>query len=285
VTEPLKVGGFALQLLSDGRFRLDGGAMYGVVPKSLWCRNEPEVDDKNRVPLDLGSLLITTPLGKRVLVDTGLSSKYEKNPKFLKVYDVQRARTLHDELGDLGLGPGDIDLVVNTHLHFDHAGGDTELGASGRPEPAYPKARYVIQKQEWHDANHPHERNAASYLEENFAVLGERKVLELVDGEVELEPGLKVMKSGGHCAGHQIVTVEAEGKTAVYLGDLVPTRAHVPLPWVMAYDLDPVGTLEFKRKLFQRASGKDWVLLFDHDPVRRHARLKDDAGRYAADEA
>ncbi|MBI3553207.1 MAG: MBL fold metallo-hydrolase [Elusimicrobia bacterium] len=277
----LRVGRFEVFLLSDGRFRLDGGAMYGVVPKSLWCRHE-DVDDKNRVLLDLGCLLIKTPAGKNVLVDAGLSSKFDSDAKFKSVYAVVRQKTLRDGLKEHGLAPSDIDLVINTHLHFDHAGGDTEFDASGRPVPAFPKARYVVQRQEWEDANHPHERNAASYMEENYAVLGERKVLELVDGEAELEPGLKAVRTGGHCAGHQGVLIESEGQAAFYLGDTVPTRAHVPLPYIMAYDLFPLDTLDFKRNLYERALKGDWLLLFDHDATMRSAKLALEGGRYKA---
>ena len=277
----LKVGQFEVFLLSDGRFRLDGGAMFGVVPKTLWCRHE-DVDDKNRVLLDLGCLLIKTPRGKTVLVDTGLSSKFDKDPKFHKIYDVERRRALGDELKDHGLAPSDVDLVVNTHLHFDHAGGDTEYDESGRPVPAFPKARYVVQKREWEDANAPHERNAASYFDMNYAVLGERKALELIDGDAELEPGLKAVRTGGHCAGHQGVLIESEGQAAFYLGDTVPTRAHVPLPYVMAYDLYPLDTLDFKRRLYEKALKGDWLLLFDHDRSLRHAKLALADGRYRA---
>jgi glyoxylase-like metal-dependent hydrolase (beta-lactamase superfamily II) len=276
----MKIGRFEVFPLSDGKFRLDGGAMFGTVPKTLWCRHEP-ADESNRITLTLGSLLIKTPKGKNVLVDTGLSSKYESDPKFLKIYAVERPVTLRDELKTHGLAPSDIDLVINTHLHFDHAGGDTER-EGGKIVPAFPKARYVIQKDEWGDANHPHERNAASYLAENFSALDERKVLQLVEGETELEPGLSVLQTGGHCRGHQMAMIKSEGQTAVYLGDLVPTRSHIPLPWVMGYDLFPVDTLEFKRKLYERALKEDWTLFFDHDVKRRSAKLGMVDGRLVA---
>ena len=277
----MKIGRFEALLLSDGTFRLDGGAMYGTVPRSLWCRHESP-DEKNRIPLALGCLLIRTPSGRNVLVDAGLSSKYDANAKFKTIYAVDRSVTLRDELKARGLAPADIHLVINTHLHFDHAGGDTEFDDAGRPVPAFPNARYLIQKDEWEDANHPHERNAASYMEENFAPLEDKKVLELVSGDYEIEPGLRVTRSGGHTRGHQCVTIESEGQTAIYLGDLVPTRAHVPLPYIMGYDLYPVDTLECKRKFYVEALAKDWTLLFQHDVGRRSAKLVLHEGRYAA---
>ena len=279
----LQVGGFTLDLLSDGFFRLDGGAMYGVVPKSLWCRAEPETDDRNRVLLDLGCLLITTPKGTRVLVDTGLGGKYDGDARFTKMFAVERSRTLEHGLRELGLDESKIDVVTNTHLHFDHAGGNT-VREDGRVRPAFSRARYVVQKAEWDCANKPHERNAASYLDENFAALADSKRFELIDGTVELEPGLKLVKTGGHSDGHQIVVIESEGQGAVYLGDLVPTRAHVPLPYIMGYDLYPMETLELKRSLYAQAQAKDWFLLFDHDKQRRYAKLGNDAGRWFAKE-
>ena len=275
----IKVGRFEVHQLTDGTFRLDGGAMFGVVPKTLWCRSNP-ADDKNRIPLALGCLLIRTPAGRNVLVDTGLSSKYDRNPKFREIYCVERPSTLRDSLKALGLAPEDVRLVINTHLHFDHAGGDTEFDADGRPAPQFPRAKYVIQKDEWEDAARPHERNQASYLPENFEPLDKVGLLELVDGEFELEPGLKVLRSGGHTRGHQCVLIESEGQAALFLGDLVPTRTHVPLPWIMAYDLFPAATLEAKRSLLERALERKWMLLFQHDPQQRAGTLaRTDDGR------
>ncbi|MBI4051873.1 MAG: MBL fold metallo-hydrolase, partial [Elusimicrobia bacterium] len=194
----MKIGKFEIYPVSDGLFRLDGGAMFGVVPKMLWDKSNP-ADERNRISLALGCLLIKTPKGRWVLVDTGLSDKYEKDPKFMKIYAVERPKTLFDELKSHALAASDISLVLNTHLHFDHCGGNTIWENGGKkPAPAFPKAKYVIQKAEWEDAQHPHERNQASYLPENFECLQEHKVLELVEGEFELEPGLKVLRSGGH---------------------------------------------------------------------------------------
>ena len=184
----MKVGRFEVHTIADGSFRLDGGAMFGTVPKTLWCRHA-QPDELNRIPLCLGSLLIRTPRGKTVLVDAGLSSKYDHNAKFLKIFCIDRAVTLRDELKNHGLQAKDIDMVINTHLHFDHAGGDTEISDDGRLVPTLPHARYLVQKLEWEDAHHPHERNQASYMEENFAPLEAAKVLDLVDGDFEIEPG------------------------------------------------------------------------------------------------
>jgi len=273
----MKIGRFEVEAVSDGLFRLDGGAMYGVVPRVLWEKVAPP-DERNRIRLALGCLLIRTPRGRSVLVDTGLSDKYDRDPKFLRTYGIERPRTLHDELKARGLGPSDIDLVVNTHLHFDHCGGNTRL-EDGRLVPAFPRARYLVQKAEWEDAASPHERSRASYLPENFEALEEAKALELVEGEFEIEPGLKVLRSGGHTRGHQCVAVESEGQGALFLGDLIPTRSHVPLPWIMGYDLFPLDTLEAKRGLLSTARERDWTLLFQHDPGQRSGRLRSVEGR------
>ncbi|MHB2025059.1 MAG: MBL fold metallo-hydrolase [Elusimicrobiota bacterium] len=277
----MKIGRFEIHAISDGVFRLDGGAMYGVVPRTLWCRHH-EPDDKNRIELALGCLLIRSPNGKNILVDAGLSSKYDRSPKFRDIYGVIRRRTARDELSSLGLEPKDIHLVINTHLHFDHAGGDTENDENGKPVPAFPNANYVVQKEEWEDANAPHERNKASYLEENFAPLDEFKRLALVSGDAEIEPGISVLRSGGHTRGHQCVKISSEGKTALFLGDLIPTRAHLPLPYIMAYDLYPLDTLEIKRKLLAQACENDWTLIFQHDAKVRMAKAVHQDGRYMA---
>ena len=279
--EPLQVGKFRLFPIKDGSFRLDGGAMFGVVPKTLWNREIP-ADELNRIPLALGVLLIQTPQGRLILVDTGLSSKYDNNPKFKKLYAVERPKTLRDHLNSMGISPKDISLVVNTHLHFDHAGGNTEFSGGGIPVPAFPNARYLIQKEEWEDASHPHERNQASYFKENFEPLDGARLVDLVEGEYEIEPGLKVVRSGGHTRGHQCVQIESEGEIAVFLGDLIPTSAHLPLPWIMGYDLYPVDTLEFKRSMLKKATDENWTLIFQHDVGLRHAKLDFRNGRYSA---
>ncbi|MBI4063009.1 MAG: MBL fold metallo-hydrolase [Elusimicrobia bacterium] len=273
----LKIGRFKVEPLTDGTFRLDGGAMFGVVPKALWCRHHP-ADENNRIDLALGCLLVKTPKGHHVLVDTGLSDKYEQDAKFKKIYAVNRPSTLFDALKERGLTPEDIDVVINTHLHFDHCGGNT-VRQDGHEKPTFPKAKYIIQAAEWEDANHPHERNQASYLEENFGCLQKAKLLELVDGEFEVEPGLKVLRSGGHTRGHQCALVESEGQGVLFLGDLVPTRSHVPLPWIMGYDLYPMDTLEQKRHLFKLARERDWLLVFQHDPKQVMGHLRQSDGR------
>src|SRR5262245_14617841 len=235
----IALGDVRVHVLRDGRFALDGGAMFGVVPRVLWERTHP-ADDRNRVTLGLNVALVETA-GRRVLVDTGMGERWSEKERAL--YGLDRSQNLLGSLAALGLGPGDIDVVVNTHLHFDHAGGNlTETG--GRLAPTFPRARYVVQRGEWEDATHPHGRNRRPYREAGFVPLAEARCLEPVQGEVEVAPGVRVVPVGGHTAYHQMVVVEGGGQTLAIPTDLLPTTSHLPLPWLMSYDLFPVGTLE-----------------------------------------
>lgn len=274
------LGDIQVHVLSDGGFALDGGAMFGVVPRVVWEKTDPP-DEKNRVALGLNVALIESG-GKRILVDTGMGDKWGE--KESRMYRLDRAQTLLGSLHALGLAPGDIDVVVNTHLHFDHAGGNTRM-VEGKAVPTFPRARYVVQMGEWEDATHPHERSRASYREENFVPLAESRQLDTVQGEVEIAPGVRVVPVGGHTAYHQMVVVEGGGQTLAIPTDLLPTTSHLPLPFVMAYDLFPVGTLEAKRRLLERAAHERWLLLFYHDPRVALGRIKRDGDRAVLDQA
>lgn len=269
-----------MDVLQDGRFALDGGALFGVVPRAVWERTDPP-DTENRVTLALNVALVETA-GQRILVDTGLGDKWGERET--RLYRIDRSTTLLGELRARGLAPEDIDIVVNTHLHFDHAGGNTRV-VDGRTLPTFPKARYVVQMGEWEDATHPHERSRASYLEADFVPLAEARQLETIQGEQELAPGVRVVPVGGHTAYHQMVVIEGGGETLAIPTDLLPTASHLPLPYVMGYDLFPVGTLEAKRRLLARASSEGWYLLFYHDPRAALGRVKQAQGRYLLSEA
>jgi glyoxylase-like metal-dependent hydrolase (beta-lactamase superfamily II) len=275
----IALGEVRVHVLHDGLFALDGGAMFGVVPKVVWERTDP-ADEKNRVTLALNMALIETA-GMRILVDTGMGDKWGERES--RMYRIDRSRTLLGSLAELRLGPDDVDMVVNTHLHFDHAGGNTR-SVDGRIAPTFAKARYVVQKGEWHDATHPHERNKASYLEENLAPVAEAGQLDLVEGDAEVAPGVRVVRVGGHTAHHQIVVVEGGGRHLVIPTDLLPTTSHLPLPWVMGYDLFPVDTLEAKRRLLEQAAGEGWDMLFYHDSRRPLGRIRSSEGRFVAEE-
>lgn len=271
----IALGDVKVHVLGDGAFALDGGAMFGVVPRVVWEKTDPP-DEKNRVGLALNVALVETR-GKRILVDTGMGDKWGEKER--RMYRIDRSSTLLDALRAHGLGPEDIDVVINTHLHFDHAGGNTRV-VDGRVVPTFPRARYVVQLGEWEDATHPHERNRASYLESNYVPLAESRQLDTLQGQVELAPGVRVIPVGGHTAYHQMVVVEGGGRTLVVPTDLLPTASHLPLPFVMGYDLFPVGTLEAKRRLLRQAAEEDWAILFYHDPRTTVGRVRVEGERF-----
>ena len=244
--------------------------MFGVIPKPLWERRIPP-DERNRISLALRCLLVEHDDGP-VLIDTGLGNK--ESEKFKDIYGVDNAgaggRTrLEDALDELGVRPQDVRWVINTHLHFDHAGGNTYRDAAGTVALSFPNARYIVQRGELDFASHTNERTAGSYLRPNF----ERVPFTLVEGEVEVLPGVRCLPTPGHVPYHQSVLVESAGERACFLADLVPTSAHLPLPWIMGYDVEPLVTLESKRRLYARAEAEGWLLWFEHDPEVVAGRL------------
>lgn len=244
--------------------------MFGVVPKVLWEKKAP-ADAKNRIRLALRSLLVRT--GKAlVLVETGLGTKTSK--KFSEIYEISLDPGLQPSLQSLGLKAEDIDYVINTHLHFDHCGGNTVRNETGAVVPTFPRARYIIQKGEWEAAINPNEREKSSYLSENFLPLKEHGLLELIDGDTMIAEGIEVVLAPGHTARHQCVKVDSQGKTLFYLGDMVPTTSHIGLPYIMSYDLYPLDTLESRKKFYEQAIAEDWILAFVHDPGHYFGKVK-----------
>jgi glyoxylase-like metal-dependent hydrolase (beta-lactamase superfamily II) len=270
------LGDATLTMLNGGDFRLDGGAMHGVVPKTIWNRLV-SCDEHNRCTYSTNCLLVDIG-GTRVLVETGNGDKF---PARLKdIYGIDHDRSVSVSLRELGVEPESIDVVVLTHLHFDHVGGCTRRTASGAVEPVFTRARHIVQRTELDAAQRAHERNRASYLAENIEPLQAAGLLQAVDGEVEVTPGVTVVPTPGHSHGHQSVLIDGGGgEKALFLGDVVPTSVHVPLPWIMGYDLDVEGTLASKKRLYARAEPERWLLLFGHD--RRHAAhlSRDDRGQ------
>jgi methylmalonyl-CoA epimerase len=270
----LTLGDLELISLSDGFFALDGGAMFGVVPRTLWERRLPP-DDRHRIPLGMRPLLVR---GERtLLIDAGCGDKMDS--KSAAIYGLDRRYHLDHALADAGVGVGEIDLVLASHLHFDHIGGFTERGADGRLAPRFPNARYIAHGGEWHDATHPHERNRASYLPENFMPLHEAGVLTLVDDGAEIMPGVTLRRSGGHTMHHQVVMLMSGSRTAVFAADMYPTAVHVPDPWVMGYDLYPLDTLSFKRAFAREAIDGEYVIFFEHDPSMAAGILREADGQ------
>ncbi|MGE3177457.1 MAG: methylmalonyl-CoA epimerase [Vicinamibacterales bacterium] len=268
------LGDVELISLSDGFMALDGGAMFGVVPRTLWERRLPP-DDRNRIPLGLRPLVVRG--SKTVLIDAGCGDTMD--PKLTAIYGLDRQYHLAHALADAGLGVEDIDIVVASHLHFDHVGGFTERRSDGTLAPRFPKARYVAHAGEWQDATHPHERSRASYHPDNFEPLMAAGVLTLVEDGTEIAPGIRYRRSGGHTAHHQVVVIESSGQTAVFAADMYPTSVHVPDPWVMGYDLYPVETLDFKRTFAREAIDRDYLIFFEHDPSLAAGRLREAGGK------
>jgi glyoxylase-like metal-dependent hydrolase (beta-lactamase superfamily II) len=273
----VKLGAFEIYPVTDGRFRLDGGAMFGVVPRVVWEQCCP-ADEQNRIQLSLTCLLIQAH-GKNILVDTGLGNKWDAKTR--DRFAIDRRSPLSDSLKQVGLTAEDIHMVVNTHLHFDHAGGNTIKSDQGGVMPAFPKAKYFIQRGEYEDSVLPNERTRATYRQENFTPLAQANRCEFLEGNAELLPGVSVVVTQGHTRCHQAVKVESEGMVAFYLGDLIPTVSHLPLPYIAGYDLYPLQTLEAKRWVLDRAFEEGWLLVFDHDPQVQMGHVqKDVEGKY-----
>ena len=269
------LGDLELVSLSDGFIWLDGGAMFGVVPRPLWERKLPP-DDANRIPLGMRPLIIRD--GKTtVLIDAGCGDKMDA--KSAQIYNLDRRYHLDHSLADAGLTAEDIDIAVASHLHFDHVGGFTKIGADGTLVPRFPRAKYVAHRGEWDEATHPHDRNRASYLQDNFVPLQKAGVLTLVDDGAEIVPGIRYRRSGGHTANHQVVTIESAGKTAVFAADMYPTSSHISDPWVMGYDLYPVDTVMFKRAFAREAIDREYLVFFEHDPSMAAGYLRERGGK------
>lgn len=258
-------GGVRVSAVDAGLVRLDGGAMFGVVPKPLWSRRIA-ADERNRIPLAMRCLLIET--GNEVLlVDAGLGNKEDE--KFLEIYGVENAgdpTRLETSLREAGVRPEDVDTVILTHLHFDHAGGTTRRDDTGTIRPSFPAARHVVRRGEWEFAHSSNERVRASYFTESFDVLEQADLLDFVDEDGEVAPGVELVRTPGHTPHHQSVVVRAGKTTVFYPADLAPTSAHVRLPWIMGYDVEPLVTLESKRDWLTRAGREAWQIVFEHDP-------------------
>ena len=274
----IRIGDFTLTPLTDGNFRLDGGAMFGVVPKTLWDRRAP-ADEKNRISMSMRPLLIERhgAHAQRILIDAGCGDKMSE--KESAIYGFDRAFNLTHSLAQHGLTASDIDIVIASHLHFDHAGGFTARVADGPVAPRFPNAKYCIRRAEYEDATHPHERNRASYFLENFVPLVDAGVVTFNDGDTEIVPGVSVVRTGGHTMHHQLVRIVSGGRTAVFAADLIPTAAHIDDPWIMAYDLYPMDTLAYKRAFVREAIDREYVIFFEHDPGIAAGIISEDNGK------
>jgi methylmalonyl-CoA epimerase len=271
-----------LELISvcDGVLQLDGGAMFGVVPKPLWSRTTPS-DDRNRITLAMRPLVVRG--ARTMIIDAGLGDK--DDARFQELYGVDRVRNLDHTLAEAGLAPEDIDIVLASHLHFDHAGGFTTRDAHGRLRPKFPRAQYIVRRGEWEDATHPTDRTRASYLPDNYLPLADAGVLQLVDDDCTIMPGVTVRRTGGHTMHHQMIVMESGGRTAAFVADMMPTTAHAPDAWIMGYDLYPTDTLAAKQRFVPEAVEKRTLVFFEHDRLIAAGYLREEAGKRVVDVA
>lgn len=259
----LRIGKWKIIPIESGDFRLDGGAMMGSVPRVLWEKTNPP-DGVNRIDLALRCLLLDDG-DNRILIETGMGSKISQKTRSM-YHVVQPENPLKEKLAEAGYSPGNITHVTNSHLHFDHCGGNTEYDRKGNTVPAFPHARYFISDKNWITATNPGPRDRASYLEENFIPLMKQGLLELLPDKAEIVDGVSILIVNGHTPGQQLIKVESEGETLLFCGDLVPLRSHLKLPWIMGYDLHAGRTLEEKTDILNQAADKSWWLFFTHDP-------------------
>ena len=274
----MRVGSAELTIVSDGVFRMDGGALFGVVPKTIWSRLRTP-DRRNRIELGLNCLLIRAG-DKTVLMDTGVGTKHSRRTK--TIYRM-RAGMLVDNLARQGVQPDDIDLVILSHLHFDHVGGCTRYRrGSQEAVPVFPKATHLVQRADWQEATETNERTAPAYNPADFIPLEQAGQLELLDGDTELAPGLWVRRTGGHTAGHQFTYLESDGEKAACFGDIVPTPDHLPLNYVTSFDLYPQQSVEAKQRWLEPAEAENWLLVFGHATTPAAGRLtRNERGRLA----
>lgn len=275
----MKFGDYRVEIVPDSEFRLDGGAMFGVVPRNLWSKLCPP-DEQNRILMNMNCVFIDT--GKqRVLIETGIGDKWSE--KHRAMYGINRKRSLAQSVQAIaGVSPEEVTIVVNTHLHFDHAGGNTLIDESGAVRAQFPNARYFVSQAEYEHAELPSDRDKASYFPDNWRPLKDSGQLELKPAQYEVVPGLTMETHAGHNRSMQCWRLQQNGQTIFGFADLVPMRAHVPFAWVMGYDLYPVETVEAKKRLLPQAAREDWTCLFYHDPEEPLARIVEREGKLSA---
>lgn len=271
-------GEIEVRYVDAGSFWLDGGSMFGIVPRTLW-EKKMVPDDRHRLKFACNSLLVRAS-GKNILVETGNGTKWDE--KLRKIYTFPDGDPLTDSLAKAGIKPEQIDVVINTHLHFDHGGGNTQM-VGGRAVPAFPNAKYVVQRDELTHALRPTERDRASYYAQDFVPINEAGQWQFADGDVEILPGISVTRIPGHNLQIQGVLIRGGGKKLMFVADLIPTRHHLPLPWIIAYDLYPLTTLETKRKWIAEFLKDGWIVVFGHDPDFPAATLHEKEGKVVAE--
>jgi glyoxylase-like metal-dependent hydrolase (beta-lactamase superfamily II) len=280
----IKVGNLELYPIETGRFMLDGGAMFGVVPKTLWSRQIPS-DDKNRIPMAMRCMVVkSSKTGKIYLIDNGSGHKFDD--KMAKIYSLDYGHSdLVSSLSEIGLKPEDITDMVFSHLHFDHCGGTTNYDESGNLIEVFPNATYHVNKRHWITANNPNEREKASFFYENINPIKNSGKLNLTEDFHLFEEGFKTISMNGHTEGQQLPFFTDGDKTIVFAADLFPTHAHVPLPWVMGYDMAPVQTLKEKEEFLENAAKNRWFIFLEHDAEHEVITIKKENSRFCMDQS
>jgi len=276
----MQIGKYKLTVINTGYFKLDGGAMFGIIPRALWEKtNTP--DNLNRITLSARCLLLQKK-GRRILIDTGMGNKWDAKSR--SIYDIDNSSlTLISELKKVGLAPEDITDVILTHLHFDHTGGSTIL-ENGRLYPAFQAAKYYVQKKNYEWAVNPTDRDKGSYIKDNFMPLMDFGVLDLLNGDTEFDENISLIVVNGHTIGQQLIRIHDSSKSMLYCCDLIPTASHIPLPYIMGYDLQPLVTLADKTKLLQKACDEKWMLFFEHDQHAAYATVAKTEKGYKAED-
>ena len=272
----MKIGKYDLYSVETSEFGLDGGAMFGIIPKPVW-EKKVSADELNRVNMVTRSLLLVSD-EKKILIDTGNGTKWEE--KYKQIYDINTDQyNIEKSLGKYGFSSEQITDVICTHMHFDHIGGNTKI-ESGEVVPTFPNAKYWISEENWKLANHPSQKDAGSFIEHDWKVLAENQMIEIIDGREPFIEGIETFVTHGHTPGllHPIVS---DGSNKLFYGaDIFPMVAHIPIPWVMAYDVQPVVTMEEKQKLLQKMEREDWILFFEHDPHIQACSVHKDGKHY-----
>ena len=266
----MKIGKYKISIINSGYFGLDGGAMFGIIPKLLWQKSNPP-DEANRIKLATRNLLLETDT-KKILVDTGMGNKWDEKSEGIYAID-QKDNSLIGELAKLNIRPDEITDVILTHLHFDHTGGSTKL-ENGKLVPAFPNAKYFVQKKNFEWGSNPSERDKGSYIKENFIPLKEEGVLYLIEGEKKYDDEIDFVLVNGHTFSQQLLKISDSSNTFLYCCDLFPTTSHIHIPFVMGYDLQPLVTVEEKKKILAKAVEENWKLFFEHDPINAIGTVK-----------
>lgn len=284
IIEPVLFGNFQLYTIEAGRFLLDGGAMFGVVPKTLWNRYIP-ADDDNRIPMAMRSLLIkSNNTGKIYLIDTGSGDKFNKKMASIYGLDYEHSHLLNS-LQATGTTPEQITDIIFTHLHFDHCGGTTAYDRDGNLIEVFPNANYHVNKRHWQTATHPNEREKASFFAENIEPVQNSGRLMLREDQCVFETGLGSICVDGHTEGQMLPMIQSEVKTIVYAADLIPTYAHIPLPWIMGYDMAPVQTLKEKKVFLENVVNGNWYLFLEHDSAYEIVTVKKENGKFSMNQS